>query len=74
MDPALCVPSCFGNQIEKGMCRERGMAFDGWREDGAAVRGECNDGNAYYYWHGASGHAGRVRHRGRFDKAPASFT
>ena len=58
VDPALCVPSCFGNQIEKEMCRERGMAFDGWREDGVAVRGECNDGNAYYYWHGASGHAG----------------
>ena len=58
VEPALCVPSCFGNQIEKEMCRARGMAFDGWREDGPEVRGECNDGNAFYYWHGASGHAG----------------
>ena len=58
VEPALCVPSCFGNQIEKEMCRARGMTFDGWREDGPEVRGECNDGNAFYYWHGASGHAG----------------
>ena len=58
IDPALAAPSCCGNQIEKGMCAERGLHFDGWRPDGAAVRGTCNDGNAYYYWHGASGHAG----------------
>lgn len=58
VEASLCVPSCFGNQIEKEMCRERGMRFDGWREDGVPVRGTCNDGNAFYYWHGASGHAG----------------
>ena len=58
VDASLCVPSCFGNQIEKEMCRERGLHFDGWREDGVSVRGTCNDGNAFYYWHGASGHAG----------------
>ena len=40
------------------MCAERGLHFQGWRPDGAVVRGTCNDGNAYYYWHGASGHAG----------------
>ena len=69
VDPALCVPSCFGNQIEKEMCRERGMAFDGWREDGAAVRGECNDGNALLLLARRQRARRRVRHRGRFDKA-----
>ena len=58
VDPALCAPSCLGNQIERRMCAERGLSFAGWRPDGAAVRGSCNDGNAYYYWQGASGHAG----------------
>ena len=58
IDPALAAPSCYGNQIEQRMCAERGLTFDGWRPNGAEVRGSCNDGNAYYYWHGASGHAG----------------
>ena len=58
MEPALCVPSSYGNPIEKQMCSERGIRFDGWRPDDLPVRGECNDGNAHYYWHGASGHAG----------------
>lgn len=56
--PALAAPSCYGNQIEQRMCAERGLRFDGWRPNGVEVRGTCNDGNAYYYWHGASGHAG----------------
>lgn len=58
VEPSLCAPSCYGNQIEKRMCAERGIVFEGWRPDGAEVRGSCNDGNAYYYWKGASGHAG----------------
>lgn len=58
VDPQLAAPSCYGNQIEKKMCAERGLSFGGWRPDGAEVRGTCNDGNAYYYWHGAAGHAG----------------
>ena len=58
VDPALCAPSCYGNQIEQRMCAERGLSFHGWRPDGVAVRGTCNDGNAYYYWNGVSGHAG----------------
>lgn len=58
VSPALCAPSCCGNQIEKRMCAERGLSFEGWRPDGVPVRGSCNDGNAHYYWHGASGHAG----------------
>lgn len=58
IDPVLAAPSCYGNQIEQRMCAERGLSFDGWRPNGTEVRGSCNDGNAYYYWHGASGHAG----------------
>lgn len=58
IDPVLAAPSCYGNQIEQRMCAERGLSFDGWRPNGTEVRGTCNDGNAYYYWHGASGHAG----------------
>ena len=58
VDPALCAPSCYGNQIEQRMCAERNITFDGWRPNGVAVQGACNDGNAYYYWKGASGHAG----------------
>lgn len=58
VDPALCAPSCYGNQIEQRMCAERGITFDGWRPDGVPVSGTCNDGNAFYYWNGASGHAG----------------
>lgn len=58
VDPALCAPSCYGNQIEQAMCAQRGLSFDGWRENGVAVAGSCNDGNAHYYWQGVSGHAG----------------
>ena len=58
VDPGLCAPSCYGNQIEQRMCAERGISFQGWRPNGVPVRGSCNDGNAYYYWRGASGHAG----------------
>lgn len=58
VDPALCAPTCYGNQIEQRMCAERNITFDGWRPNGVEVRGECNDGNAHYYWKGASGHAG----------------
>ncbi|MED9958786.1 MAG: serine hydrolase domain-containing protein [Christensenellales bacterium] len=58
VDASLCAPSCYGNQIEKRMCAERGLSFDGWREDGVPVCGTCNDGNTYYYWKGVSGLAG----------------
>ena len=58
VDPALCAPSCYGNQIEQRMCGERNLTFGGWRPNGVEVRGSCNDGNAHYYWQGASGHAG----------------
>ena len=48
----------FGNQIEQRMCAERGLSFDGWRPGGIPIKGSVNDGNAYYYFGGVSGHAG----------------
>ena len=58
-DKALpLVPSCYGNPIETQMCADRGIAFDGFRPLGVPVRGEANDGNCFYYFHGVSGHAG----------------
>ena len=50
--------SCYGNSIEREMCRQRGITFDGFRPDGVPVCGEANDGNAWYYFGGVSGHAG----------------
>ena len=52
------VPSCRDNGVEENMCRERGMAFGGFRPHFTDVAGEPNDGNAHYYFHGVSGHAG----------------
>ena len=52
------VPSCYGNPIEMDMCRERGIAFDGFRPLGVPVRGAVNDGNAHYYFDDVAGHAG----------------
>ncbi|MDL2318833.1 beta-lactamase family protein [Eubacteriales bacterium OttesenSCG-928-A19] len=51
------APSSYGNPIEESMCAERGLRFDGWRPH-APVRGEANDGNAYYYFGGVAGSAG----------------
>lgn len=57
-DPAWDIaPSCYGNPIEENMCRERGIAFDGFRPH-TPVRGQANDGNAYYYFGGEVGSAG----------------
>ncbi len=57
-DPSLSIaPSCYGNPIEEEMCRERGIAFSGWRTH-EAVCGQVNDGNAYYFFNGVAGHAG----------------
>ena len=52
------VPSCRDNGVEENMCRERGTAFGGFRPHFTDVAGEPNDGNAHYYFHGVSGHAG----------------
>ena len=51
------APSSYGNPIEEDMCREIGLSFEGWRPY-ETVRGRVNDGNAYYYFGGVSGHAG----------------
>lgn len=58
VDAELAMPSSMGNQIEHKMCAERGLSFSKWRPDGVAIRGTCNDGNAFYYFGGVSGHAG----------------
>ncbi len=52
------VPSSYGNPIEESMCRERGLAFASFRPADRPMRGEVNDGNAHYFFHGVSGHAG----------------
>ncbi len=52
------IPSSYGNPIEERMCRERGIAFDGFRNREEAVRGEVNDGNCHYYFWGVCGLAG----------------
>jgi CubicO group peptidase (beta-lactamase class C family) len=40
------------------MVGERALSFDGWRDEGRAIQGEANDGNAFYYFGGVAGHAG----------------
>lgn len=57
-DGANIAPTSYGNIIEEEMCRERGIEFSGWRSRDKAFRGEANDGNAYYFFNGAAGHAG----------------
>ncbi|HIS96634.1 MAG TPA: serine hydrolase, partial [Candidatus Scatomorpha pullistercoris] len=52
------VPSCRDNAVEEGMCAELGMSFAGFRPHCTDVVGEPNDGNAHYFWHDVSGHAG----------------
>ena len=52
------VPSSYGNPIEEDMCRERGIAFDGFRSREDPVIGTVNDGNCHYYFEDVSGHAG----------------
>ena len=68
MEPSLCVPSSYGNPIEEKMCAERQITFNGWRDKNLPVCGECNDGNAHYYWRGASGHAGIFATAGALQK------
>lgn len=52
------VVSSFDNAIEERMCRERNIEFASFRAHDTAIRGEVNDGNAYYFFNGVSGHAG----------------
>jgi CubicO group peptidase (beta-lactamase class C family) len=55
---AACVETERGNRIEEGMCLERGLSFDRFRSRETHMRGEVNDGNAFYFWKGIAGHAG----------------
>ncbi|MFG6114771.1 serine hydrolase domain-containing protein [Halobacillus sp. MO56] len=48
----------YGNQIEQGMCRERGLTFDEWRPVDQPIHGQVNDGNGFYYFNGVASHAG----------------
>lgn len=57
-EPKQCVATEFGNRIEKRMVTERGLEFHGWRSEEHPMIGECNDGNGFYYFKGAAGHAG----------------
>ena len=55
---AACVETERGNRIEKKMCEDLGLSFDGFRDFNANMRGEVNDGNCFYFWKGVAGHAG----------------
>ncbi|RFU93811.1 class A beta-lactamase-related serine hydrolase [Sphaerochaeta halotolerans] len=57
-DSSLCVATEYGNQIEKQMVHDRGLSFNGWRDETTPIKGSCNDGNAHYFFQGVSGHAG----------------
>jgi len=48
----------FGNRIEMRMTADHGLSFSRWRPLDRPIRGEANDGNAFYYFSGISGHAG----------------
>lgn len=48
----------YGNRIETGMVAERGLRFEGFRDESIPIVGKVNDGNCYYYFKGVSGHAG----------------
>lgn len=52
------IISSYDNLIEQKMCSQRGISFNGFRPTGQAIQGEANDGNAWYYFNGISGHAG----------------
>lgn len=48
----------FGNRIERQMVHQLGLSFTGWRDESKALRGECDDGNCFYFFGGTAGHAG----------------
>ena len=57
-DSSRSIPTEFGNRIESNMVKERNLQFNQFRPTNKAIVGECNDGNAYYYFRGVAGHAG----------------
>lgn len=56
--PPLPAATEFGNRIERRMTEELGLEFPLWRDEGVPIRGEAEDGNCFYYFGGAAGHAG----------------
>jgi len=57
--PVGCAAATeFGNRIERAMVANIGRSFDYWRDESIPIWGEPDDGNCYYYFHGAAGHAG----------------
>ena len=34
------------------------LSFEGWRDENAAIEGDADDGNCFYFFGGAAGHAG----------------
>lgn len=48
----------YGNKIEMGMCQQRELTFQNWRDIDKEMTGEVNDGNTFYYFRQQSGHAG----------------
>jgi CubicO group peptidase (beta-lactamase class C family) len=57
-DKSSTIPTEYGNRIESEMVKERNLQFNQFRPTNKAIIGECNDGNAYYYFKGVAGHAG----------------
>ncbi len=56
--PEACAATEFGNRIETRMVADLGLSFYGWRDEDTPIRGTCDDGNCFYYFGGAAGHAG----------------
>lgn len=57
-DPSWDIaPSSYGNPNEEEMIAGLSLRFDRWRSH-EPLRGQVNDGNAWYYFGGISGHAG----------------
>ncbi|WP_432667686.1 serine hydrolase domain-containing protein [Wukongibacter baidiensis] len=48
----------YGNIIETKMVADRGLRFEGFRDEHIPIVGKVNDGNCYYYFKGVAGHAG----------------
>jgi CubicO group peptidase (beta-lactamase class C family) len=48
----------FGNRVERRMVAELGLSFSGWRDESRPIIDEIDDGNCYYFFGGAAGHAG----------------
>ena len=57
-NPEDCVETERGNRIETKMCADRDLSFEDFRNPEINIRGQVNDGNAFYFWQGTAGHAG----------------